>query len=248
MAADIPAMTNEISCEELALVPSRRWAWSPWTWLSVLVCLIGFVAFLEIRILRRESVVASQLRKRGYQVEYDVGWLQNQIPRQWYRQFRLFGDRIVAIRLDYLPNDLKPLDDLVPQLQKLECLRQIQFIKSHDYGARVWMPADVDGPLMTSRKSLDRCLAALKAVDRVKSISLSSFDESEPSEELIKSLEAIDVEQVCFFSCRVSGSVITRLKSLPHLKEVLFLFCEGSEAANQQLKQDRPDITVEISP
>ena len=244
MAADSPAMTDEIRREESGTLPSRRWLWSRWTWFGGLALLCVTWAYLENVILWQESRASVPLVQRGYRVEYEDGWLRKLIPNQWRPTKRLFGDRIVALQVLLPPGDLQPIDDLVPQLGKLRSLRAVQFQNTHIFQGSYTGREPPRPPLVTSIESIRRFTAALKEVRTVKFVSLTGFQETHLSEDFVRCLQTLDVEQVMLFACRCSKEEIVRLKVITGLKQVTLAWSGAVVDVERELKVARPDITV----
>ena len=235
MAAEIPATPHKNPCEAAALSRSHRWLRSPWTWFASLVCLLGLVALLEMRVLRNEAHVAQLLQQRGYPVQHIDGWLRRQIAREWQPSDRIWGDRIKLVIVRLKPPQLEPLDDLIPELRSLSSLDVVQFISMSSES------------ITTSQDSIDDCLTTFKTVGGIKSIYLSNFAESQLSEELVHSMNRIEVEQVFLYFCRSNDADVLRLKSLSRLNT---LYWRGwpmtrlSHDVVRELHEARPDLIV----
>ena len=205
MAVDIPATPPMNPCEAPASSRSRRWLRSPWTWFASVVCLLGLLTLLELRVLRNEAHVAQLLERRGYRVQHIDGWLRRQIAREWQPADRIWGDRIKLVIVRLKPPRLEPLDDLIPELRSLSSLDVVQFNSMSSES------------ITTSQESIDDCLTTFKTVGGIKSIYLSNFAESQLSEELVQSMKRIEVEQVFLYFCSSNDAEVLRLTSLPRL-------------------------------
>ena len=235
MSADIPAMPDEIPCAAPPSSPSRRWLRSPWTWFASLVCLLGLMALLEMRVLWNEAHIAQRLQQRGYAVQYIDGWLRRQMAREWQPSVHLCGDRIKLVIARLKPLQLEPLDDLIPELRSLSSLDVVQFISLSSES------------ITTSQGSIDDFLTTFQTVGGIKSVYLSNFGESQLSEELVHSLNRIEVEQVFLYYCRSNDADVLRFKSLPRLNT---LYWRGwpmtrlSHDVVRELHNARPDLIV----
>src|SRR5712691_2317689 len=109
---------------------SKRSKWFVLRWLlvlfGVLFLITGIAAYLEYRVLWREAAVTKRLRERGIRLGYRDGWVRRLTPRYMNYIQTYFGDRIVSLGFTLFPRIAsRPLDDLLPELQRLESLHSI---------------------------------------------------------------------------------------------------------------------------
>lgn len=242
MAADIPAMTDEIRREQNTLLSSRRWLWSPWTWLGGLSCLVTLMAALETRVLNQEAHVADLLRQRGCTAIYAHGWLRKMIPQRWRPSARICGDRVVQLYVPMQSQYLKPIDDLVPELRKFGALRAIQF----DIPFSNLRGLNPDS-LSTGLDSIRHYMTLLKQAGGVKAVYLSGLRKAHLTSELVQCLDSFEVEHVMLWYFQCTDEEILRLKDLSHLKRLSLHNWTDSANVCREFRKVRPEVATHQS-
>ena len=243
VATDIPATIDEIRDEHLS-ASSQRWLWNPWTWFGGLAGVIVLVALLETYQLGQEVRVAHLLHQRGCMAIYADGWLRRLLPKKWRPSNRIAGDRIVQLYFPLQSRDLKPIDDLIPELRKLSSLRAVHF----DEPLGVFQIGTDPKSWIATHDFVHQEMTILEQVGGVKEIYLSGLRESGLTHDLVQSLRPFEVEHIMLWGCQYNEADMFHFKTLKHLKRLSLIGCEKCPNAVREFGEARPDVAVTQAP
>ena len=230
-------MTPEATNTKSLNKPSKwRVLRSPWLIgsFSLVVVVAAVFGYLEYRILSREAAVRLKLIERGIRPGYRDGWLRRMLTRYDGHSSTFFGDRIVSLRFVEFPRiHPKPLDELLPELQQLESLREIAVILEACDHFR-FIEADID-----------EALPALQQLPSIRQVRLSSIRRGE-AKRVFDSLQRLRFERLILIDCEVQDDEFDQVANLPDLRvlELLSGSPNPSLPGLERFQKLRPDVTV----
>ena len=155
-------------------------------------------------------------------------------PRYYNYISPFFGDRIVSLGFTLFPRiHSKPLDDLLPELQRLESLREIAVILEACDHFR-FIEADID-----------EALPALQQLPSIRQVRLSSIRRGE-AKRVFDSLQRLRFERLILIDCEVQDDEFEQVANLPDLRvlELLPGSPNPSLPGLERFQKLRPDVTV----
>lgn len=199
---------------------------------GILVLVAGVAAYQECQVLSREAGVAKRLRKCGIRVGFRDGWAR---PSNVNYMHTYFGDRISSLGFSLFPRIAsRPLDDLLPELQRLESLHSISIALPICEGRAGFGEADIDEEL-----------PILQQLPSIRDVWFYGLYEGK-AKRVINSLQQLHVERVVFFCCEVQDDEFTEISRLKELRRLDWIpgYPNFSQPGLERFQKNRPEVTV----